>query len=58
MDVIAVAAAAREHNVRRLIFAHIGRPTLKAMDRGEQPPFGQFACDGQVFRLSWRANNG
>jgi hypothetical protein len=58
MDVLAVAAAARSHNVRRLVFAHIGRPTLKAMDRGEQPPFGQFARDGQMFRLSRRANKG
>ncbi len=55
MDVAAIAAAAREHNVRRLVFAHIGRPTLKAIDRGEQPAFGCCARDGQVFRLSRRA---
>jgi hypothetical protein len=54
MDVLAVAAAARAHEVRRLVFAHIGRPTLKAIDRGEKPPFGQFARDGQVFRLRVR----
>jgi ribonuclease BN (tRNA processing enzyme) len=40
MDVLAVAAAAQACGVRRLIFAHIGRPT--AIDRGEQPPFGKF----------------
>jgi hypothetical protein len=56
MGVLAVAAAARANNVRRLVFAHIGRPTLKAMDNGERPPFGEFASDGQVFRLSSRAN--
>ncbi len=56
MDVLAVAAAARENDVRRLIFSHIGRPTLKAMDRGEEPPFGEFGHDGQVFRLSPSAN--
>ena len=54
LDVLAVAAAAHAHRVRRLVFAHIGRPTLKAIDRGERPPFGEFARDGQVFRLSAR----
>jgi hypothetical protein len=52
LDVLAVAGAAQAHRVRRLVFAHIGRPTLKAIDRGEKPPFGEFARDGQVFRLS------
>ncbi|HYX79695.1 MAG TPA: hypothetical protein VE976_03700 [Actinomycetota bacterium] len=33
----------------RLVFAHIGRPTIRAMDRGERAPFGEFASDGQVF---------
>jgi hypothetical protein len=54
LDVLAVASAAQAHRVRRLVFAHIGRPTLKAIDRGETPPFGEFARDGQVFRLSER----
>lgn len=54
MDVLAVASAARAHGVRRLVFAHIGRPTVRAIDRGEEPPFGQFARDGQVFRLPAR----
>jgi len=54
MDAIAVAAAARAHRVRRLVFAHIGRPTLRAIDRGERPPFGEFGRDGQVFRLPVR----
>jgi hypothetical protein len=31
------------------VFAHIGRPTLRALDRGEGPPFGEFATDGQRF---------
>ena len=58
MDVLAVAAAARAHKVRRLVFAHIGRPTLKAIDSGVWPPFGEFARDGRVFRLSRRTNKG
>jgi hypothetical protein len=55
MDALDVAAAARARGVRRLIFAHIGRPALKAIDRGETSPFGKFARDGQVFRLRERA---
>ena len=51
MDLSSAAAAARAHRVRRLVFAHIGRPVLSAIDRGETPPFGQFARDGQVFRI-------
>jgi hypothetical protein len=31
------------------VIAHIGRPTLRALDRGLVPPFGEFATDGQVF---------
>jgi hypothetical protein len=54
MDATAVASAAKAHRVRRLVFAHIGRPTLTAIDRGERPPFGEFARDGQVFRVSVR----
>jgi hypothetical protein len=51
LDALAVARAARKHGVKRLVFAHIGRPTIRAMDRGEQPPFGEFARDGQIFRV-------
>jgi hypothetical protein len=47
----AVAEAARRHRVGRLVFAHIGRPTIRAIDRGERPTFGELAHDGQVFRV-------
>jgi beta-lactamase family protein len=50
LDVQAVARAAARNGVRRLVFAHIGRPTLAALDRGLRPPFGEFARDGQIFR--------
>jgi len=49
LDVLTTARAARRAGVRRLVFAHIGRPTLRALDRGCVPPFGEFATDGQVF---------
>jgi hypothetical protein len=52
MPALAVALAARRAGVKRLVFAHIGRPTLRAMERGDRPPFGEFARDGQLFLLA------
>ena len=49
LDVLHVAEAARRAGVKRLVFAHIGRPTLRALARGARPPFGELATDGQVF---------
>lgn len=58
LDAVQVARSARDHGVRRLVFAHIGRPTLRALDRSEKPPFGEFAVDGQRFVVatgpSWK----
>lgn len=51
LNVPAVAAAARSAGVRRLVFAHIGRPTIRAMDAGLEPAFGEFGQDGQTYRL-------
>jgi len=48
-DALTTAAAARRAGVKRLVFAHIGRPTLRALARGARPPFGVFAADGQRF---------
>jgi ribonuclease BN (tRNA processing enzyme) len=50
-----VAVEAQRHGVRRLVFAHLGRPTIRAMDAGQRPAFGRFGHDGQVFRpRRWR----
>lgn len=46
-----VAGEARRHGVQRLVFAHIGRPTIRAIDGGAQPPFGEFGADGRRYRL-------
>jgi hypothetical protein len=46
-----VADAARRAGVGRLVFAHIGRPSIRAIDRGEHPSFGQWGHDGAEFRL-------
>jgi hypothetical protein len=51
LNALAVADAARRHRVRRLIFTHIGRPTLRAIDRGESPGFGEFGADGRRYLL-------
>lgn len=55
LDALAVAGAAREAGVGRLVFAHIGRPTLRAIDRGEKPPFGEFGADGRRYVVGRRA---
>jgi len=46
-----VARDAMKHKIKKLVFAHIGRPTIKAIDAGKQPEFGQFGRDGEVFRI-------
>jgi len=50
-----VARRAGERGVRRLVFAHIGRPTIRAADAGLRPPFGVLGRDGQfVHPRRWR----
>jgi hypothetical protein len=49
LDTLSVSSQARRLRVRRLVFAHIGRPTIRALDRGDRPDFGTFGSDGQVF---------
>jgi hypothetical protein len=49
--VLEVAQQASKRGVRRLIFAHIGRPTIRALDAGQRTPFGEFGVERQVFRV-------
>ena len=49
-SLLEVAEAARANGVRRLVFAHVGRPTLGALDRGERPPFGEIGVVGRMYR--------
>lgn len=51
LDALAVAEAAQRQGVRRLIFAHIGRPMLRAIDQGKMPPFGEVGADGRRYVL-------
>jgi GNAT superfamily N-acetyltransferase len=48
---LAVADEARRRGVKRLVFAHIGRPTIRAIDKGDRPPFGELGEDGRSYRL-------
>lgn len=44
-----VAGQAARHGVRRLVFAHIGRPTIAALDGGQVPPFGEIGVEGRRY---------
>lgn len=46
-----VSLEAQRHNVKRLVFAHIGRPTIRAIEAKEHPSFGEFGQDGDVYTL-------
>jgi hypothetical protein len=44
-----VAEQAARHGVRRLVFAHVGRPAIAALDAGHVPPFGEIGTEGGVY---------
>ena len=48
---LAVAEQAARHGVRRLVFAHISRPTIAALDAGQAPPFGEIGAEGGKYTL-------
>jgi hypothetical protein len=50
-SVRAVAEQAVRHGVRRLVYAHIGRPTLRAIDAGARPPTGEWGIEGRTYAL-------
>jgi hypothetical protein len=47
-----VTRDAIKYKVKRLVFAHIGRPTIRAIDSGLSPRFGDYGADGDVYRLA------
>jgi hypothetical protein len=49
--VTAVAAEAAGRGIRRLVYAHIGRPTLRAIDAGLRPPFGEWGVEGRTYAV-------
>lgn len=46
-----IEVAARRHHVRRLVYAHIGRPCLRAMDAGHEPAVGEWGVEGRTYTL-------
>lgn len=46
-----VAEQAVRLRVRRLVLAHIGRPTIAALDAGLKPPYGEVGSDGAIYTL-------
>jgi hypothetical protein len=49
---LAVAEQARVRHVGRLVFAHIGRPAIRAIDAGQVAPFGEFGADHTSYMLT------
>lgn len=49
--VLDTAEQARRLGVGRLVFAHIGRPTIRALDAGLQPPYGELGREGATYLL-------
>lgn len=46
-----VAEQSVRHGVRRLAFAHIGRPSIRAIDAGVRPPVGEWGVEGRTYSL-------
>ncbi|KUL20539.1 hypothetical protein [Streptomyces regalis] len=46
-----VAEEAVRHGVRRLVYAHIGRPGIRAIDAGLEPPAGEWGVEGRTYAL-------
>ena len=46
---VQVAAEAARHGITRVVYAHIGRPTLRAMDAGLRPSFGEWGVQGRTY---------
>jgi hypothetical protein len=44
-----VARRARRAGVRRLVFAHVGRPTIRALAAGQELPFGELGQEGRIY---------
>jgi hypothetical protein len=51
MAALDVAEEARRRGVTRLVFAHIGRPSLRAIDAGQALPFGEWGQPGGTYQL-------
>jgi hypothetical protein len=52
MAALQVAAQAKERQVGRLVLAHIGRPSLRAIDAGLPLPFGEWGVPGRSYQVT------
>lgn len=46
---LAVCEAARANGIGRLVLAHIGRPSIRAIDAGLPLPFGEWGAEGSTY---------
>ncbi|UYQ65876.1 hypothetical protein [Streptomyces peucetius] len=46
-----ISEQAAHRGVRRLVYAHIGRPGLRAIDAGLKPPAGEWGVEGRTYSL-------
>jgi hypothetical protein len=49
--VLEVAEQAHRRGVRRLVYAHVGRPSIRALESGETPPYGEIGRENEVYCL-------
>jgi hypothetical protein len=49
--VLETSERARRQGVRRLVLAHIGRPTIRALEAGEQLPYGEVGRERSDYML-------
>jgi hypothetical protein len=52
-----VGREAERHGVRRLVYAHIGRPCLRAIDAGLEPEYGEWGQQGRTYTLAPASNS-
>ena len=50
-SVRSIAAQAEQLGVRRLVYAHIGRPVIRAIDAGLRPPAGEWGVEGLSYQV-------
>jgi hypothetical protein len=49
--IVRTASDAAESDVRRVVYAHIGRPAIQAIDAGQTPPGGEWGVQGRTYGL-------
>lgn len=50
-DTQETARAAKRLRVQRLVFVRLGEPALAALDRDDQPPYGEWGEEGRKYRM-------